>query len=571
MGNQKNTDIRIVRGEDRFANSNNTDMQLKIGLNNTEKNYIEGDRTVLLNLNERFNEERQNSSKFRISGKITNITNNSITGYTDYTPFRDILYYTNQEDIISNNSIWIGYPQYDEFSFIREKGIDGHIPFETKKYDKYNWMVHISYAFDNEYNQPLRYIFEKDDGNLIINYLVNRGIPYYIKNTTFNGKNLITFYCGYDHNLNEGEWIELDNTVNGNKYFQVYSLGDENYGNENKIFSILNLRYGNTSVFNDNSHGTLKRVIDINNIEETTSKYYVRKHKILTDDKDATLNFVGFENINFQNKKRFDYEGLTPNNVERISVKDGTRSVSFSFKNDLDINGLRDNWGRSITELFVTIVNKGRMGWFNNPLQTNSGIDIGWEFNVLNNYIDDVWWTVVNPNNEDNIPYGVYQQNGLTFYYNREIDKDHELKGDVCEYNPYDMKENVLSKMIHKFSFNNDIFYVNDEPKLPFGYVYQPHHSIKIKGISDYVETAQQTFEDLIPDYSFYSDNDKKWRWRDIYDYGFIDNEGNGTDFPFLNGCHYPFKSIIFLQKPMKKNNRLFNNIVYPPIIDECE
>lgn len=570
MSNQKNSDIRIVRGEDKFANSNNTDIQLKLGLNNTKKNQIEGDRTVLLNLNERFNDERQESTTFRVSGKITNITNNNITGYTNYEPFKNTLYYTNQEDFVINNSIWIGYPQYDEFSFIREKGIEGHVPFETKKYDKYNWMVTLSYCFDNDYNQSLRYIFEKEDGNLIINYLVSYGIPYYIKNTTFNGKNLITFYCGYNHNLNVGEWIELDNNINGNRYFQVYSLGDESFGNNNKIFSILNLKY-NTTIFNDNVHGTLKRVIDINNIEETTSKYYIRKHKVLTNSEDATLNFAGFENINFQNKKRLDYSGLTPNNVERISVKDGTRTVSFSFKNDLNINGLRDNWGRPLTEIFVTIVNKGYMGWFNNPIQSNSGIDIGWEFNILNNDIDSVWWTVTNPNNNDNIPYDSYPQNNLTFYYNRDINKDHELKGDLCEYNSYEMNENVLSKMIHKFSFNNNVFYVNEEPKLPFGYTYQPHYSIKTKGISDYVETADQTYEDLVPDYSFYSDNDKKWRWRDIYEYGFIDDRGNGTDFPFLNGCHYPFKEIIFLQKPMNQKNNLFNNIIYSPIIDDCE
>ena len=139
MSNQKNSDIRIVRGEDKFANSNNTDMQLKINLNNSKKNYVEGDRTVLLNLEERFNDERQDSTKFRVSGKITNITNNQITGFTEYEPFLNSLYYVNQETFVVDNGIWKGYPQYDEFSFIRLSGITGHIAFEPKNYDKYNY------------------------------------------------------------------------------------------------------------------------------------------------------------------------------------------------------------------------------------------------------------------------------------------------------------------------------------------------------------------------------------------------------------------------------------------------
>jgi hypothetical protein len=570
MGNKKNTDIRIVRGEDRFANSNNTDMQLKIDLKNSKKNYVEGDRTVLLNLEERFNDERQSSTKFRVSGKLTNITNNQITGFTQYEPFINNLYYVNQETIVEDNGIWKGYPQYDEFSFIRTSGITGHVPFETKKYDKYNWMVLLSYVYENDYRQILKYVHESDNGNITTNYSVSEGIPYLIKNTNFNGKNLITFYCGYNHNLNIGEWIEFDYEVNGNKYFQVYSIGDKSYGNENRIFSIFNLGYVSPH-FNDDSHGTFKRVIDINNITETTSKYYVRKHKVLTDSKDVSLNYLGFENIPFPNKKKIEYADLTPNNVERVAIKDGTRTVSFSFNQDLDINGLRDNWGRPITELFVTIVNKGYMGWFNNPYGNNSAIQIGWEFNFLNNSISN-WWNINNNiNNTDNIPYNVLFANANTFYYNRDINKDHILKGDICEYNEYEMKENVLSKMVHKFSFNQNIFYTNDDINLPFGYTYQPHYSIKTKGISDYVETGEQTYEDLVPDYSFYSNYDLQWRWRDIYEYGYIDGEGEGTDFPFLNGAHYPFKQITFLQTPMYRNNNIFNNIVYPPISDGCE
>ena len=68
MGNKKSTEIRVVRGENRFAGASNTDMQINVDLQSQKKNIIEGDRSVLVNIEERFNNERQWSTKFRIAG-----------------------------------------------------------------------------------------------------------------------------------------------------------------------------------------------------------------------------------------------------------------------------------------------------------------------------------------------------------------------------------------------------------------------------------------------------------------------------------------------------------------------
>ena len=147
----------------------------------------------------------------------------------------------------------------------------------------------------------------------------------------------------------------------------------------------------------------------------------------------------------------------------------------------------------------------------------------------------------------------------------------HELKGDICEWNKYDQKETVLSKMSHKFSFNNNLFDDNGIANLPFGYAYHPHYSVPLKVYSDYIETGDEEKVDNIPDYSFYSEFEGLWRWRDIYAYGYIDTDGNGVNNPFLNGKHYPFKQIIFLQTPLQKDNNVFNDIIFSPLIDNCE
>lgn len=580
MGNQKNNEtIRIVRGSDRYAGAPDTDLFIQVPLNSTKKEKIEGDRNVLLNLEERFNHERQISTKFRVAGKIVNIFNNSVSGKcTTYDPFRDSLYYIDVENSITaatnfNSIIWKGYPQYDEFSFFRTSSVKNHIPFTTKSASTYNWSLYITYPSSNDYEQPMQ--FTNDDNNVPNNFIVSDGIPYVIKNRVVNGKRLITFYCGFKHNVNKGESIYLKNPIDGKNMFEVYSLGDQSFGNEETVLNIYDYGFTGTS-FNDGTVGNFKRVINPNNSGETMSEYYVRKHKTLTEVQNVDLHRMGFEKSNFPVKKKIEYSGATPNKTQRISVKDGRDDYGFSFDRDIDIIGLIDNLDRPLTELFVTIVNKGYMGWFNNPFNplnfsnNQSGIEVGWSFNFRKNDLDE-WWKKSNQDNKDNIPYGSYTNAGKTFYYNADLPKGHELKGDLCEWNKFDQKETVLSYMSHKFSFNNNHFDDGGTVNLPFGYGYQPHYSIPIRAYSDYVETGDEDKVSDIPDYSFYSNYEGLWRWRDIYPYGYIDTSGNGVNHPFLNNEHYPFSQILFLQTPIERNNNVFNDIIYPPLIDNCE
>jgi hypothetical protein len=76
---------------------------------------------------------------------------------------------------------------------------------------------------------------------------------------------------------------------------------------------------------------------------------------------------------------------------------------------------------------------------------------------------------------------------------------------------------------------------------------------------------------DNIPTYAWYSDYEENWFWRDIYDYGFTDNNNNGLNIPFINGEHYPFKEILFLQTPISRNNLVDTTIIPRLINDDCE
>lgn len=577
MDNQKDKIVRIVRGEDRFAGSPNNDLLINVNLEGERKNLVEGDRTTILDLQQRFDDERQKSTNFRIYGKVTNIFYNDIILTSSYENFENVFFYVNAGesalDEYNNpgSGVWSGYPQYNEFSFYRPEGIKGHIPYVTKSAGTYNWAMYVTYPYENVYDQRIRHRVDFPSGSTVNNFEVSEGVPYYILNETSNGKRLLTFYCGYKHNLKEGEWIQTKDEIEGKRYFQVYRLGNKSYGNEETVFSIYN--YGFTDpLFGNYSIGIFKRVIDINNTGETTSQYYVRRHKVLTNLNDVEVTKMGFENNPFPLVKQLEYSASTPDNVQRVSTKEGTQSYGYSFEKDIDISPLIDNQKRPITKLYVTIINKGYMGWFNNPYyQTNdTGIQVGWDLNFLSDNID-TWWSISNVDNRDTIPNDSYQLSGETFYFNSDFNTGDTLNGSICEFNEWEQKEFELNEINHKISFNPQILFSSGQPNLPDGYTYKPHYPMDVRVFSDYVEKGDKDNVENIPNYSFLSEYNKEWRWRDLYPYGFIDTDGNGVDNPFMNNNHYIFNKINFLISPMKKNQNNYNNIIIQPNQDDCE
>ena len=42
-----------------------------------------------------------------------------------------------------------------------------------------------------------------------------------------------------------------------------------------------------------------------------------------------------------------------------------------------------------------------------------------------------------------------------------------------------------------------------------------------------------------MPQNAKYYPDEKLWKWRDLYDQGYIDDLGYGVNHPFINGIHY--------------------------------
>ena len=557
----------IIPSSQKYKSAPFVDQEISITLEQQSQQMVEYDRSQSISLAQVYDDERQGSSIFRPTFKINYLYANTYTGTTQYVPFRNTLYYVEPEQS-SVSGIWKGYPQYYEFDFYRPFIDDQHVVYKSKSAYTYNWTYYISYGYNNNYDKALSYNLN----NSSYNWIASEGIPFSINNGTQNGSNVIRFQCIAPHGLTVGEYVELSFFYNQTNLFQVYSLGNNEFNSDEYIFNIYN--YGYTGLtFANGVTGTFKRIIDPDNLLETRSKYYIREHKILTNVNDCIMTKNGFEKNVFGEEKKFEYSSITPNQISRISQKTSSNSYNVTVNYDINLRGVLDNQKRPVSELFLTIINKGYTGYFNQP---NNGIGLkqGWEFNLTTP--TSSWWELTNNASDTNIQTNNYTlTNGATktFYYNQDLMSGDTVDGDFCEWNDYDQLERVVSPYYQKINYNQNVFQTTDtySTNTP-GFYYKPHTSMTIRVFSDYVETAVAGQVENVPFYSFYSSSDQSFRWRDLYTYGFKDNLERGVDYPFLNSAQYPFKEGIFRLIPEGINYNTLG-VQYPikPLFDECE
>ena len=567
---------RIIPSGLSFESAPLIDQQVQLSLEQQAQSMVEFDRTTNVSLAEVYDQERQSCTVFRPTFKMTYVYDNVLTGTTEYPKFRNEMYYVNPQ-ISTFSNVWYGYPQYYEFDFYRDDINNTHINYRAVSAYSYNWDYYITYPSQNVSDKRITASLYGS----FFDWNVSDGIPFKIRRTSENGAGLISFECICPHGLNVGESVEI--FVNGQPYlyrteafFNVFSLGNEKFDSEAHVFNIYNIGYTGNTFFNG-MVGTFKRIANSSIPNETRSKYYVRQQKVILDTNGIILTKSGFEKNPFKDDVKLELSSITPNKITRISQKTSSNSYTFTGKFDINIEGLLDNQLRPVTELYLTIINKGYSGYFNKPF-FGSGLKQGWGFNITNT--NNSWWDDNNTLSKTNITTSSYQNTDgtrRTFYYNNPLKVGAVIDGDLCEWNDYLQVERVYSNYYQKIKYNQDIFKTteNQTTNSP-GYYYKPHNPITLRTFSDYVETGSVDEVEGIPNYAYYSNADQEFRWRDLYQYGFIDSEGIGVDYPFMNNAQYPFKDFVFKLIPDNEgyniNDGLFGlNVPFDPLIDKCE
>lgn len=567
---------RIIPSDLTYQSAPAIDKSIQLSLEQQSQSLVEYERTANVSLAEVYNNERQNCTIFRPTFKMTYVYDNVLTGTTNYTYFRNNLWYVNPSSSTFSN-IWFGYPQYYEFDFMRDDLTNTHIGYKSVSAYSYNWDYYFTYPSQNLYTKRIT----ANINGSFFDWNVSDGIPFKIKRNEENGNGLISFECICPHGLTVGESVEI--LVNGSVYkyrnesvYEVFSLGNQKLNSDSHVFNIYDIGYtGNT--FFEGMIGTFKRIANASIPTETKSEYYIRQHKVILTTDEIILTKSGFEKNPFKDDIKIELSSITPNQVTRISQKSSSNSYTFTGRKDVNISSLLDNQKRPVTELFLTIINKGYSGFFNKPF-SNSGLKQGWEFNIT--ATNNSWWSDDNTLSRTNVTTSSYQKvDGVTrtFYYNNTLAVGDLIEGDLCEWNNFNQEERVCSNYYQKIKYNQDLFRTTETQTTNGpGYYYKSHNPMTLRVFSDYVETGNVEEVTGIPNYSYYSEANQEFMWRDLYEYGFIDSEGRGVDYPFMNNAQYPFKDFIFKLIPDNEgyniNNRLFGlNIPFDPIIDKCE
>jgi len=591
-----NNDIRVVLGSLRYKSAPDVDFGFKLPLVQNVKMNVEFDRVVDINLQQLYDDERQASTLFRPTVKYQLLFKNSYAGETNYPPFENNLYYINALDAAGAQCAnpanpqfvsWTGLPLYNEFDFIRNdynvsgytQGPNEHLTFIPKSANSYNWSFYFSYPYQNVFNKLLDVVDNVTQQTM--SWLSGDGLPFVILMSEFNGQNYVSFRCPMKHGLSVGEYVKLSFDYNGQSIFQVDSLGNGFFGTEEYVFNVSDIGFTGLT-FQTGIQGTFKRVILNSNSADTMSIYYIRKNRILTSTDEAVIVKTGFEENIFGIQKKLEKSAATPNYLTRVSIKEGCQSYTFSLNKDIDLNGLIDNLGRPVTELFATTIWKGFFGWTlggpplpgSPPLRLKQGHEFNLPLNSATNQ-PSVWWDDLNSNSDSSIPTSQWNNpSGNTFYYVESLNKGDLFDGDLCEWNNFEQLERVISKSVHKIKFNPTYFDIKTTiPTNQLGYYYYPNEGIRLKDYSDYIEFGDPATIDNLPNYAYYSTTLGQFIWRDLFTYGFLDTGSpEDTSFPFLNNSHYPYKNCIFRIIPEGTNyveDKL--NIVKDPTTDECE
>ena len=528
-------------------NSVNEDSFTKMNLQSKTNSLPLGEINKLINLNEQFNTERQNSKLYRLTANISSLFTNVLfntTGDNSWSTFNK-----NEFKIVDNGTI---NDPSDDLSY--DESIITHLKEKNGWFGYYNNTTSKCVWQDME---PNRNLFSMTPKNLTKNWEITVTYPTYfnglpgnlnhptVKNglliikattTRIGGRDMLTLTTFHKHGLSQGSTVRLKGLTNINNNGNIVNNGDYTViriGNDDGDDLEYNFTVDISNMVSLNSSSRMVKII--NNVE---TEYYLRVFKKIK----TTANPLIQDD---------DYE-IYPLAFSQTIY--GDKKYQLVFNEDIDISDLVDNRRRPLTEIYITIIKTDSNNVFT-PVKSG--------FKTIYNDFDDVNLSdihrITNDVNKSQNPI----ETDLT------IERD-LFYGDVVEYNKFECKETVLGDIYHRFNtFNRESNgSVNETPlgSRYEGYMYKPHHKIQIKNFSTYIEQGNLNTLNL----PVYSDSlgDGRYLWRDVLDIGVSDAIESNLDYPFLNGCHYINKEIILplkRQDPFGKYNLLYSENLNDP------
>lgn len=456
-------------------------------------------------------------------------------------------------------------PEKDLFSFTPKKN-------KYRNRLEYNWDYCLTYPYKSIYTDSTKTILkgkefglpiaEFDDGHIYMTYFANNNIE------------MALFRCPVKHNLNIGDSIYLNmakeedgNLILTNKLIcTVASVGKLDKKEKDRYFSIR------LSDFEDNT----EKIVGFTKLVKGgfQCEYYFRLFKKINLDNN---------NTNLSDKKVYPIKSV----VNRLAFSNtiyGDEVSQIVFLDDVDISGYRDNHGRPLTEIYLTIIkaNRGHNSWYSKNIcidNKDEKVEVSHVFGKITSGLDL-------PNYVTNTNYPTIRRQHNIGIESIKIDEKTVVKipptsaslegdikisendsfyGDLVEFNPTTLNETVLENVMHRFNTAQrevtgnplystlyydeiaaDIYDANftEDPNpqikvhklnpgfanlAPEGYIYKPHHKIKIAQFESNINQGN----DMIMDAMIDSIEDKKVESTSITQSNvstIIDDTGLGTD-----------------------------------------
>ena len=553
---------RLTKGDSKI--SVNEELNQPINLESKVKVIPLTDVNRTLNVNDQFNKERQASGIYRLIVTTITLLNNVLFDLSTWdtlnvlkdTSIAPSGILTFEESIEQNINVRGGW--YGNLNKINLTNTDGAVFTQfSPKADKFSILPErVGTTLTDNWKVKITYPKTIDDSH----YVVVNGLIIIKKFLSIvGGRDMLGLTTPVKHGLKQGEFVTISGLNAGytNKMYRVVKIGD-NKGDLPEYNFVIDVEKTLTSNISTDpvisSQTRMKRTVS-----GKESRYYYRIFHELTDLDDYELYPLAFAN-NFYNDKK----------------------SQIAFNQDIDINGLTDNLGRPLSELYHTFVKTDSNGTFT---KVKSGLEIPFfdELNVQTPTAPNNAFAAIGDINRihnggstpvvSHSPLDVDVQPSQTTYY-----------GDVAEYNQYEVTEHILGDVHHRFnSVNREIskqIVVTDTVVVPItpttgvnvpttrtiqlgprheGYTYKPHHLIKIRNFSNFIEQGDDSTigipsyaEDLL---------DGRYLWRDYMDIGYNDGQGL-IDYPFLNGANYIHSNVCIngrRQDPFNNYNLYYN------------
>ena len=569
---------KILLNKEKSVTSVNITEEVNINLDNTTKPLPLSDEQHTVSAFEQFEKERQQSTIYRFYGVVNPLlcnplynSNIHVSGSTN--PNLDPIGITIPADSIFDKDGWLGY--FDDNFTEDNPDLCQFKPFDPG----YDRLEIIDPDGNPNYMLKITYPYATKDIQLVQGTNLSNGIPIIEKmDINIHDRSYTGFRTPINHGLTVDDEIKMYNFQDNSGYLgltrktvKVHKLGNQTNDETERIFVVdINPADINVNV----GQSTIKR-----SVRGTISDYYVRVFSALTTD------YVDYEIYPAAYGINYFYD----------------KEAAFYFKKDIDVKDIRDNLGRPLSELFLTIIKNdedaditspSHQYWMNRQAAANPALDV--------NIVDRFWTPLVagyKTEKDANVNYnirGVGADPLFTpaipqVYFTTDADpsapfgslldeSNNVFDGDIVEYNSSELTEIPLEEIYHRVNtvFREYASFCNVLPDLvglidseqrlveellkdnKEGYIYLPHRRIEIRAFSTFIEEGDSINTIGIPDYATlkYSAStqsittgpittlpltkvSKFYKWRDLLDIGYVDNDLVGVDYPFESGAHY--------------------------------